>query len=167
MKKGTTVMPSWAKVGMQIFNDLDQMVIDDAINILTILDENLVSPIMGKSQWAHTGLMTDIRRMLVLLGWTNQNADLLPRGLNLSPDPIEPQSPAQWKAAVMKKCAEILEERAHHLPPNIDSGAASGCPTQFIPNDVCVVDKSYMTHSFHSQEWQQTTDAIGEAQADS
>ncbi|KAF8234922.1 hypothetical protein L208DRAFT_1259754 [Tricholoma matsutake] len=90
----------------------------------------------------------------------NQNADLFPHGLNLSPDPIEPQSPAQWKAAVMKKHAEILEERACHLPANIDSGAAPGCPTQFIPNDVHVVDKSYMTHLFHSQEWQQTTDAI-------
>ena len=54
--------------------------------------------------------------MLVSLGWTNQNTDLLPEGLNLKPDLIPLHTPAQWKATVSQKRAEILEERARHLP---------------------------------------------------
>ena len=67
--------------------------------------------------------MLDVRRMLVTLRCTNRNASLLPEGLNLNPDPITSQTPALWKATVSQKCAEILEERARHLPAKSDSGA--------------------------------------------
>ncbi|KAF8811287.1 hypothetical protein BYT27DRAFT_7278067, partial [Phlegmacium glaucopus] len=162
MKKGTTVMPSWAEPGTQIFDDLDQMVIDDAINIPTILDEHSISPIVGKRQRSHTELMSDVRRMLMSLGWTIQNKDLLPDDLNLTPDPIQLQSPAQWKATVSNKRAEILEERARHLPANVSSGAKPVSSSSFVPNDVRVVDKSYMSCSFSSKEWKHTTDDVSE-----
>ncbi|KAF8234664.1 hypothetical protein L208DRAFT_1547674 [Tricholoma matsutake] len=157
MKKGATVMQSWAEPGTQIFDDLDQLVIDDAVNMPSTLDEYVISSTIGKSEQTHTELMTDVRRMLVSLGWTKHNADLLPDKLNLSPDPIELQTPAQWKAAVTKKHAEILEERICHLPANVKAMVASN---SFIPNDVRIVDKTYMSRSFFSKEWQQTIDKV-------
>lgn len=60
------------------------------------------------------------------------------------------------------KCAEILEERACHLPANISSGAEPISSSLFVPNDVRVVDKSYMSCSFSSKEWKQTTDDVSE-----
>ena len=55
--------------------------------------------------------MTDMRRMLSSLGWTDQKADLLPDNLIIMPDPLElEQTPAQWKTAVATAHVEILEE---------------------------------------------------------
>jgi hypothetical protein len=50
MKKGTTSMPSWAEPGSEVFDDLDQMAIDDSINIPTGPAEDSVSPIMGPGE---------------------------------------------------------------------------------------------------------------------
>ena len=112
---------------------------------------------MGKSERMRAELMTDVRRMLVSLGWTNHNADLLPDGLNLSPSPIQLQTPGEWKAAVSNKRAEILEERACNLPPNTGLDTAVLSSSSFVPNDVRVVDKSSMSRSFSSKEWEKTT----------
>ena len=160
MKKGATSMPSRAEPGSEIFDDLDQVTINDAINIPTGSDEHYISPIMGKSERMRTGLMTDVRRMLLSLGWTNRNAELLPDCLNLSPDPIQPQTPAQWKAAVSNKRAQILEERARNLPANVGQGTAAHSSSSFVPNNVRVVDKSCMSRSFSSKVWQQTTEDV-------
>ena len=150
-------MSGWIESDSGILNDLDQMAVDDAINRPTMFDEFSMSPITGKREKTCTGLMTDMRRMLISLGWTQCDSDLLPDGLNLSPDPLEPQTPAHWKAMVTKKRAEILEERAHHRPSNNVPGS---CSVKFVPNDVNVVDKSYMTRSFFSKEWQKTIDSV-------
>ena len=160
MKKGNTSMPSWAEPGTEIFDDLDQMAINDTINIPTTSHEHSISPIMGKSERMRAELMTDIRRMLVSLGWTNHNADLLPDGLNLSPSPIQLQTPGEWKAAVSNKRAEILEERACNLPSNAGLDTAALSSSSFVPNDVRVVDKSYMSCSFSSKEWEKTTQDV-------
>ena len=160
MKKGARSMPSWAEPDSELFNDLDQMDVDDTINIQTSLDDLSISPIMGKSERMRTELMTDVRRMLLSLGWTDRNADLLPDGLNISPDPIQPQTPAQWKAAVSDKRAQILEERARHLPADINLDTAALSSTSFVPNDVRVVNKSYMSRSYSSKAWQQTTQDV-------
>lgn len=160
MKKGATSMPSWAEAGSKIFDDLDQVAINDAINVPTTADELSISPIVGKSERMHTELMKDVRRMLLSLGWTNQNADLLPDNLNLSPGPIQPQAPAQWKAAVSNKRAEILEERARNLPANAALGTTTGSSKSFVPNEVRIVDKSYISQSFSSKAWKQTTQDV-------
>ena len=165
MKKGSTLMPSWAESATQVFEDLDQMAIDDAINIPTALHDLhdlSISPIKGKSERARTQLMSDIRRMLVSLRWTDRNADLLPEGLNLFPDPVPPQTPALWKAAVSQKRAEILEERARHLPSDVNSQAALVSSSSFVPNSVRVVNKDYLSRSFTSKEWQRTTEDVSE-----
>ena len=154
LKKGaTSEMAGWIESGIDILDDLDQITVEDAINRPTTFDEFLVSPITGRCEKTCTGLMTDMKRMLASLGWTKCNAELLPDGLNLSPDPLEPQTPAHWKAMVTKKRAEILEERAHHRPSNVNPKGAPGS-SSFIPNNVHVVDKTYMTRSFFSKEWQ-------------
>ena len=162
MKKGTKVMPSWAESDSRIFDDLDQMAIDDAVNMPTALDDFSISPVIGKNERARTGLMSDIRRTLMSLGWTNQNASLLPDDLNLSPDPIERRPSALWKAAVAQKRAEIIEERARHLPPSNISGAAQHSSSSFVPNEVRVVNKSYLSRSFSSKEWDQTIKNVSE-----
>jgi hypothetical protein len=160
LKKGaTSEMPAWMESGSDIFNDLDQTAVEDAINGPIALNEFTVSPITGRREKTCTGLMTDMRRMLVSLGWTKCNADLLPDGLNLSPDPLEPQAPAYWKAMVTKKRAEILEERAHHRPSNANPNTVPGS-SSFVPNNVHVVDKTYMTRSFFSKEWQKNIDNV-------
>jgi len=162
LKKGatsTSEMPSWIESDTGILNDLDQMAVEDAINRPTLFDEFSVSPIPGKREKSCTGLMTDMRRMLLSLGWTKCVADLLPDGLNLTPDPLETQTPAHWKATVSKKRAEILEERAHHRPCNTNPKAVPGSRS-FVPNDVHVVDKTYMSRSFFSKEWQKSIDSV-------
>lgn len=81
--------------------------------------------------------MTDIpvRCVLTTLGWTNLQSKLLPETLNITPDPIQiEQTPSQWKAAVAAAHGEILEERACHMPPTVNS--TSACSHTFIPNDV-------------------------------
>jgi hypothetical protein len=102
-------------------------------------------------------MMTEVRRMLLSLGWTDQNADLLPDDLNLVPSPIQPETPAQWKAVVSNKCAQILEERACNLPANTGQDAEALSSSSFIPNSMRVVSKAYMSRSFSCKEWEQTT----------
>ena len=160
LKKGaTSEMAGWIESDAGILNDLDQMAVEDAINRPTMFDEFSMSPIAGKREKNCTGLMTEMRRMLVSLGWTKCEADLLPDGLNLSPEPSERQTPAYWKAMVSKKRAEILEERAHHRPSNTNPKPVPGT-SSFVPNNVHVVDKSYMTRSFFSKEWQKNIDSV-------
>jgi hypothetical protein len=160
LKKGaTSEMAGWIESDPGILNDLDQMAVEDAINRPTMFDEFSMSPIAGRREKICTGLMTEMRRMLVSLGWTKCEADLLPDGLNLSPEPTEPQAPAYWKAMVSKKRAEILDERAHHRPSNTNPKAVPGS-SSFVPNNVHVVDKYYMTRSFFSMEWQKNIDSV-------
>ena len=166
MKKGVTSIPGhWPELGHELFQDLDQMAVDEVINGQSESShffENIsISPVMGKRNKACMELMTDIRRMLSALHWTVQEPSLLPDGLNINPEPITiEQTASQWKSVVSNKRMEILEERARHLPPQASNSAM--CPSSFIPNDVKVVDKSYMSRSFISKEWQTTIVSVSE-----
>lgn len=82
-----------------------------------------------------------MRRTLSALGWVDCDPALLPDDWN--PDqPIDTEhTPAKWKAIVSDKCTEILEEQACHQPAN--SSIRTGSAT-FAPNDVHVVNKSYI-----------------------
>ena len=164
LKKGAaSEMPGWMESDAGILNDLDQMAVDDAIHgpATSMFDEFSMSPIAGKRKKSCTGLMAEIRRVLVSLGWTKCEAKLLPDGLNISPDPLEPQTPAYWKATVSKRRAKILEVRAHHRHSNTNrNGVQVPGPNTFVQNSVHVVDKSYMTRSFYSKEWQKEIDGV-------
>ena len=162
MRKGNVNMPSWADQGTGILQDLDQIAIEDAINGnigRTELDDFSLSTQLGRRNKARTDLMADIRRTLTTMGWTVHQSKLLPESLNISPDPIEiEQTPSQWKAAVAAARGKILEERARHMPPTVDSSKATS--HSFVPDEVRVVDKSYMTRSFVSKVWQKTIESV-------
>jgi len=149
MKKGEMSIPGdWAELGHELFQDLDQMAVDDVINGPSersqIFENFSISPIMGRRNKACMELMTEIQRILSGLQWTVQQPHLLPDSLNINPQPIAVEQTAyQWKSVVSNKCTEILEERARHLPSQASNSAKH--TFHFIPNDVRVVDKSYMS----------------------
>ena len=171
MKKGTAAIPGeWDERGGLLFQDLDQMAINDAVNgpsaESTNFDEFLMSPNIGPRDRARTEIMTDMRRTLSSLGWLDREPTLLPDGWNPQAEAeaeLEKisirQTPAQWRAVVTNKRMEILEERARHRPANssIGTGTAS---SSFTPNDVRVVDKSYMSQSFVSKLSQETINSV-------
>ena len=161
MRNGGINMPSWAEQGEGMLQDLDQITIEDGINGSIgcgELDDFCLSTHVGKRNKARTVLMSEIRRTLTMMGWTDHHSNLLPETLNITPDPIQiEQTPSQWKAAVAAARGQILEERARHMPPaTIESTRSRG----FIPDDVRVVDKSYMSRSFISKVWQKTIDSV-------
>ena len=87
-----------------------------------------------------------------------QEPSLLPDGLNINPEPITVEKTLnQGKLVVSNKHMKILEERAQHLPPHASN---SKLLTSFIANEVHVVDKSYMSRSFFSKEWQNTISTV-------
>ena len=137
MRKGSVNMPAWADQGMGILEDLDQIAVEDAINGSigrTELDDFSLSTQVGRRNKARTELMADMRRTLTTMGWTDHQSKLLPEALNITPEPIDiEQTASQWKAAVAAARSEILEERAHHMPPTVDSTRGS---CSFIPDDV-------------------------------
>jgi hypothetical protein len=62
-----------------------------------------------------------------------------------------------WKAAVAAKRAEIMNNRSRYVPADAQLGFR---PANFIPDDVRVVDKSYLSNSFRSKEWQKTINDV-------
>lgn len=67
-------MPSWADQGTGIFQDLDQIAIEDAINgdvERTELDDFFSSTQLGRRNKARIDLMADIRCTLTTMGWTD------------------------------------------------------------------------------------------------
>jgi hypothetical protein len=162
MRNGNVNMPSWADQGTGILQDLDQIAIEDAINGdigRTELDDFSLSTQIGRRNKARIDLMADIRRTLTTMGWTDHQSKLLPESLNITPDPIQvEQTPSQWKAAVAAARGEILEERARHMPPTVDSTKASS--RSFVPDEVRVVDKPYMSRLFVSKVWQKTIESV-------
>ena len=163
MRNGSINMPAWADKGAGILQDLDQIAIEDAINGdigRTELDDLSLTTQVGRRDKARTELMANIRRTLTTMGWTDHHPNLLPESLNIMPDPIQiEQTPSQWKAAVAAARGEILEERARHMPPTVDSTAGTSS-RNFAPNDVRVVDKSYMSRSFVCKVWQKTIESV-------
>jgi hypothetical protein len=153
MRQGASTLPGWAELGSSNFEDLDQLAIDDAINLPPEHSgppDVFMSALIGKSERSQRAFMVEIRRMLVSLGWTDCNPDLVADELLGPPAVIQSQSPGQWKAAVASKRAEVTQERARHLPPNTGSHGVAA----FTPNEVKIVDKAYMSHVFISKEWE-------------
>jgi hypothetical protein len=85
MQKGAIAMPNWADQGTGIFQDLDQIAVEEVINghtdTNTVLDDFAISTHVGKRDKARTELMTEMRRMLSMLGWMDRKANLLPDNL--------------------------------------------------------------------------------------
>ncbi|KAF8240921.1 hypothetical protein L208DRAFT_1230847, partial [Tricholoma matsutake] len=65
-----------------------------------------------------------------------------------------------WKAAVATKHMQILEECSCHLPAVQLDVNHGGMMSQFVPNEVHVINKSYLTCSFTCTQWQRSIKAL-------
>lgn len=101
-----------------------------------------------------------MRDIMTQTGWTeiDSNTNLAVAHLNLSP-PEKVHNGNQWKLDVQQKNQELLDLRTEHIPTSTET---STDVTQFIPNQVRVVDKSYLerTSSNHSVSDQMTLDTV-------
>jgi hypothetical protein len=104
--------------------------------------------------------MNDTRWILSDIGWSETKPSSLSEEISsrLSPLPATiVQAPSAWKASVAAKRAEILNNRSRYLPADAQFGFR---PANFIPDDMHVIDKSYLSNSFRSKEWQKTIDNV-------
>jgi len=88
--------------------------------------------------------MLSAERIMKTAGWLDKCKDGLPDVGCL--DPLKPsvnQPGKSWRAAVLAKRQEILDERIKHLPTK--SGASK---VKHRPNEVKLVDKTYIDHMF-------------------
>jgi hypothetical protein len=88
--------------------------------------------------------MLSAERIMKTSGWLDKCEDGLPDVGSL--DPVKPSvnQPAKlWRAAVLAKRQEILEERLQHLPTN-----TSASKIKHKPNEVKLVNKKYIDRMF-------------------
>ena len=160
MKKNAIPLPIWLSNETMV-KDLDQSIADDYMEgdySHTFMEEFEVSAVMGKKTKARNILMSAMNCVLTVTGWTECNAKLLPDTVNLNPASATTiQSATQWKAIVMGKRAEVLEQRAQHaVKPSNDGKRAQ----PFVPNEVKIVTKAHLTQSFESPKWGPTINTV-------
>jgi hypothetical protein len=164
MKKGSLSLPNWL-ADEAMLKDLDQSLIDDYME--DDCPQNLIEDIgtsveMGRKTKARNSLMNAINRVLTVTGWTECDAKLLTDNISLKPAaPITVQPASQWKAAVISKRAQVLEQRAQHLQ-NIKPANNSINAQLFVANEVKVVTKAHLTQSFETTKWGPTINAVAE-----
>lgn len=165
MKKGTTQIPNMGGLKDWFFVNPDDMMIEESVgrpNKPLTIDEDTISAAIGRWERARCGLMNNTRRILSSMGWSETWPSSLSKdiGLHLSPlFPTMTQAPTAWKAAIAAKWAEVLENWCRYLPPHSQSGIK---PSNFVPEEVRVVQKSYLSNTFTSKEWQKAIDDISE-----
>jgi len=116
----------------------------------------------GKRKKAQTHLMSEMRATLHELGWmVNIPGSLNPVVHGGAPPPEIERSGAAWKTVVTQKRAEVLQLHSQNTPTNSNHMAdSSRSNNQFVPDDVCIVKKSYLSCHFVSKEWQETIEDI-------
>jgi len=104
-----------------------------------------ISGIVGRKGKHRLNEMLTAERTMKTAGWLDACEDGLP---DVGPlDPVRPevnQPSKAWRAAVLARKQAVIEERNKHIPTNTASK-----PTNFKPNQVEVVDKSYIDHLFN------------------
>ena len=104
--------------------------------------------------------MNAINCVLTVTGWTECDAKLLQDNINLKPAaPTTIQPASQWKAAVMSKCAQVLEQRAQHLQVTKPTNNSTQAQL-FVSNEVKVVTKVHLTQSIETTKWGPTINAV-------
>lgn len=104
--------------------------------------------ILGRKGKHRKEAMLLAERTMNISGWLNASLDGLPDVGLL--DPMEPeikQSGKLWRAAVLAKKQEILQEKSKHMPTN---SKTEGEKHKFKPNMVEVVDEAYIDKIFKS-----------------
>jgi hypothetical protein len=90
--------------------------------------------------------MMAAERTMKQSGWLDECEDGSPDVGPLHPVEPECKQPAKaWRAAVLAKKQEIIDERNKYLPTNVSS---KNKPKPFKPNTVKVVDKAYIDKKF-------------------
>ena len=88
--------------------------------------------------------MLSAERIMKTSGWLDECEDGLPDVGSLEPVHPSVNQPAKlWRAAVLAKRQEILDERIQHLPTN-----TSASKFKHTPNEIKLVDKKYIDHMF-------------------
>ena len=169
LAKGDVGISSWEDPDVQAMQDIDEMALDDGVDVIQNVSdidnharELLHEP--GKREKARTRFMSEMRATLQDLGWTENIPGLLDPVVPVRPPPLEIiRNGAAWKMVVAQKRAEVLQLRSQHRPANLVSTTgpnALAANNQFVPNDVHVVKKTYLSRFFISKEWQATIEEI-------
>ena len=164
MKKGLLAAPSWATGEDNMWQDMDQTMIDDSFDRhygTNLSEDASVGVTLGRLQTSHNNLMSSIRTTLMDSGWTNHQPSLLPqqRTTPANQELIMPCLPSHWNAAVISKFAEILAARAYNLF-TAQHGSLPSASSKFKPNEVKVVTKTHLTNMFTPTKWQAVTDEV-------
>jgi len=106
--------------------------------------------------------MSEMRATLQNLGWTEDIPGLLHPVVDIRPPPSRvKRNGAAWKMVVMQKCAKVLQQRSQNMPTDSNPVPNPGIANnQFVPDEVRVVTKSYLSCFFVSKEWQATIEDI-------
>jgi len=86
MKKGETGMPSWMEDNSTLWNNLEQTIAEDCLDMVDtgdVIPDIYISTVMGKSQLRMQAKMFSIRRTLTDAGWIICNTTLLPSDLQI------------------------------------------------------------------------------------
>ena len=97
---------------------------------------------------------TEIKDVLRRTGWLDEVVNI---DENLNTKQVEPQctlSPHTWKSIVQQKRQAIVEKEKITISRNI------AMPESFAPNQIKIVDKSYLEKTFHSPEHKNSIDTI-------
>jgi len=167
LNKGDFGISSWDDPDVQAMEDMDKIagsnnvdIVQDDLNGKHHIHDVSVEP--GKHEKAQTHLMSEMRATLHELGWmVNIPGSLNPVVHGGAPPPKIKHSGAAWKMVVMQKHAEVLQLCSQNMPTNLNHMAdSSQSNNQFVPDDVCIIKKSYLSCHFVSKEWQETIEDI-------
>ena len=160
---------SWESQDKEIMQDMDinEIYVDDGIN-LTQDDSNVERHVsdfsyeLGKREIARSRLMSEMRATLQSIGWTDNRPDSLQPVVGIMPTPPGvKRNGAEWKTIVMQKRADVLQLRSQNMPAISDTMTGRGAANDtFLPDDVRVVKKSYLSRTFISNEWQTVIEDI-------
>jgi hypothetical protein len=156
----------WGGLDMQGMQDIDKIAANDGVNIVQDTNikhhNHMISDVQSKHNKACTRLMSEMRATLQNIRWTETIPGLLHLVVDIRPPPpkIE-QNGVAWKTVVAQKHAEVLQLQLQNMPANLNSMINPGATNnQFIPDDMHVVKKSYLSCFFMSKEWQATIEDI-------
>jgi len=164
LNKGDGGISSWEDPDVQAMQDMDDIATDanvqDSSNVKHHVPNFLDEP--GKREKAQTRLMSEMRATLQNLGWTDDIPGSLHPVVDIRPPPPGvKQNGAEWKTVVTQKRAEVLQQCSQNMPTDLNPMPNPGVGiNQFVPDNVHVITKSYLSRFFVSKEWQTTIEDI-------
>ena len=167
--KGDVGINSWEDADKEAIRNIEDIMADDVVQGELSMEHRVdelseVLVILGKREKARTRLMSEMRTTLQNHGWTESISSLLHQAVGFRPLPPEVKlNGAEWKMVVAHKRIEVLQLRIQNMPATSNSMTnpqACAANSQFVPDNVHVVTKSYLSHSFISKEWQDTIEDI-------